>query len=307
MRTPPRALFAAALIAALLVAGCSGAPSSDGVIFADIHGLAVDPNDPQVLYVATHHGLFHGVNDEEWSKVSQETMDFMGFTMHPTEPAVMYASGHPAQATVDYHNLGVVKSVDGGRTWETMALRNEVDFHAMTISLAEPDTVWGWYYRDNHFYESTDAGLTWDHWAPTGAPAGVHALASSAANASTVYAAAGDGIHVSTDSGRSWRPLTNSQAPPGPATVIATTLAAPAKLWVFFPSVGFARSDDGGQTWTMLGAVEWGAQDGPAALAIDPTNPTVAYAASGRGAIFKTIDEGASWILIRAVGAANGH
>lgn len=298
-------IFALATTGTLLFSGCTKSPLPS-VSFADIHGLAVDPNDPSILYVATHHGLFKGVNDQEWSKVSQETMDLMGFTMHPTQPDVMYASGHPARPSRDYNSLGVVKSVDGGITWTTVALKNEVDFHAMTISLADPGKVWGWYYRDSNFYEAPDAGLTWNHWAPTNPPKTIYAIASGADEASTVYAASADGLYVSRDAGHSWQPL-QGKPPPGGASVIATTKADPQKLWAFFPSAGFAQSSDMGKNWTLAAHVAWESQDGPAAIAIDPSDPGTVYAASGRGAIYKTIDDGGSWSLVRPAGATNAY
>jgi photosystem II stability/assembly factor-like uncharacterized protein len=306
MFAPPKVLMLAILVSSGTIAGCVDADSRREIVFVDIHGLAVDPSHPSLLYVATHHGLFRGENDGRWSKVSQDTMDFMGFTMHPTQPNVMYASGHPARPSAEYHHLGVLKSTDGGATWQTVALRNQVDFHAMTISLANPDVLWGWYYRDNQFYESTDAGATWAQWQPQGAPPRIYALAGAVADASTIYAAGDEGAHVSTDAGRSWKRLSD-QTPAGPATVIATTHSDSARIWAFFPAVGFARSNDAGKTWTTTAPIDWGAQDAASAIAIDPTNPDVVYAASGRGAIHKTTDEGASWSLVRAAGATDVH
>jgi hypothetical protein len=64
--------------------------------FPDIHGLAVDPNDPKVLYVATHHGLIRGVEGDgtwRWFLVGNYRADFMGFSMHPNGKT-FYASGH---------------------------------------------------------------------------------------------------------------------------------------------------------------------------------------------------------------------
>jgi hypothetical protein len=37
----------------------------------------------------------------------------MGFTPHPTNPSILYASGHPAGGG----NLGFIASEDGGRSW----------------------------------------------------------------------------------------------------------------------------------------------------------------------------------------------
>lgn len=285
----------------LLVAGCAGgtnAPPETGVTFPDVHGLAVDPNDSRVLYVATHNGLYRGVDGKDWSKVGTETMDLMGFTMHPTDANVVYASGHPARPSRDYSMLGVIKSIDGGVTWTTVALRNEVDFHAMTISLAEPSKVWGYYYRDGRFYESPDSGAIWNQFAPTKAAPQINSIASHATNATTVYAGTNDGVWTSTDTGRTWSKLSGSQ-PPGAAGAVATTKANADLVWAFFPSVGISRSEDAGGSWNTAASIPWGSQDGPAVIALDPSRPETVYVASGRGAIFQANDNGATWTQIQ--------
>ncbi|MGH9896127.1 MAG: WD40/YVTN/BNR-like repeat-containing protein, partial [bacterium] len=220
-----------------ILSGCVDSQTSGAadVIFADVHGLAVDPNDRSILYVATHHGLFRGVNDAAWSKVGAQTLDLMGFTMHPTQPSVMYASGHPGGMSRDDWAIGVVKSTDGGKTWQTMALKNEVDFHAMTISLASPETVWGHYYRNQRVYESVDGGLTWMDFAPQAPPPQIAAIASHAMEEETVFAGTSDGVWVSRDAGHEWVKLPGSQ-PGGPAGALATSKANEDLVWAFFPS-----------------------------------------------------------------------
>lgn len=286
------------LLIVTVLAGCADAPSEGSVVkFQDVHGLAVDPTDSTILYVATHHGLYRGVNGKDWAKVGTETMDLMGFTMHPADPNVFYASGHPARPNRDYNALGVIKTTDGGHTWTTVALRNQVDFHAMTISLADPSSVWGYYYRDNQFYESHDAGATWTHYAPTQNAPQINSLASDTVNASTVYAGTGDGIWASADVGKTWSKLPGPQ-PSGPAGAIATTKADPKLIWAFYPSVGLASTSDGGATWTTAAPIQFGSKDGPSVIAIDPTQPSTVYVASGRGAVYKT-DDGA-WTQIQS-------
>lgn len=61
-----------------------------------IHGIAVDPSDPSRLFLATHHGLFLTSPDGTASRVSDNANDYMGFTPHPTDSSLLYASGHPA-------------------------------------------------------------------------------------------------------------------------------------------------------------------------------------------------------------------
>ncbi len=59
-----------------------------------IHGLAVDRADPKRLLIATHHGLHAlDVDAGTTAPVSEARDDFMGFTAHPGEAGILYASG----------------------------------------------------------------------------------------------------------------------------------------------------------------------------------------------------------------------
>src|SRR3546814_9389478 len=78
------------------------------------HGIAVDPHDPDRLYLATHHGFYVVGPDGVAQRVSETEDDFMGFTPHPADPEVLYASGHPAGGG----NLGFIVSGDGGQRSE---------------------------------------------------------------------------------------------------------------------------------------------------------------------------------------------
>lgn len=285
------------LLVTLLVSGCAETDSGAGPVeFADIHGLAVDPTNPEVLYVATHHGLFQGVEDAAWSKISTATYDLMGFSVHPADPRIMYASGHPENANQAYWALGVIKSADGGRSWQTMALRNQVDFHAMTVSLARPDTLWGHY--DGAIYESTDAAASWNTKSANGLPTRVFALASSAADAETLWAATETGLLVSRDAGVSWDPVAGAKDR-GAAILVATSRADANVLWAVFAAGGAAYSEDEGASWSEAARIAWESPDPPSALAIDPADKASVYVASIRGSIYKTTDHGSSWTQVK--------
>src|SRR5260221_14579616 len=81
------------------------------------HGIAVDAANPSRIYLATHHGLYGVSADGKARPISDTRDDFMGFTTHPGDPAILLASGHPANGG----NLGFVASKDGGKTWEKIA------------------------------------------------------------------------------------------------------------------------------------------------------------------------------------------
>ena len=106
------------LIALVAAAHALGPVSAGSVAVSElskhthIHGIAVASGSPSRVYVATHHGFFVVEPDGMASRLSETGDDFMGFTPHPTDLAMLYASGHPAAGG----NLGFIASVDGGRT-----------------------------------------------------------------------------------------------------------------------------------------------------------------------------------------------
>jgi photosystem II stability/assembly factor-like uncharacterized protein len=122
------------------------------------HGIAVDPSDPSRLYLATHHGLFLTSPDGTATRISDNANDYMGFTPHPTDSSLLYASGHPAGGG----NMGVILSEDGGKTWQQLSpgAQGPVDFHAMTISRADPNVIYGLYVHGGGIQVSRDGGKT---------------------------------------------------------------------------------------------------------------------------------------------------
>ncbi len=121
------------------------------------HGLSVDVNDPNKLYIATHHGLMVLINDKELYSLSNKKDDYMGFSPHPNDSKILYSSGHPESGG----NLGFQKSQDGGFTWEKVSdgLEGPVDFHAMTVSPVNPNLIFGWYH--GNLQRSINQGKTW--------------------------------------------------------------------------------------------------------------------------------------------------
>ena len=107
------------------------------------HGLAVDPGDSSRLLLATHHGLFAVTQEGSVRRVSSGTEDFMGFSPHPSDGVTLYSSGHPPAGG----NLGFRVSTDGGRTWTRLSpgAAGIADFNSMTVSPADPRTIYGSY------------------------------------------------------------------------------------------------------------------------------------------------------------------
>lgn len=121
-----------------------------------LHALAVDPRDGTLL-IGTHDGL-HRSTDEgrTWTKVAPEGefpgRDVMVIAVDPKQPEVLYAAGH---------DLGIVKSTDGGRRWRAArAGLQTMDVHALTLDPNDPRKLYAWVDLKG-LYRSLDAGRQW--------------------------------------------------------------------------------------------------------------------------------------------------
>lgn len=255
---------------------------SDLTTQTHIHGLAVDRQDPSRLLIATHHGLFRTGADGKAERISP-VQDFMGFTPHPSDPNRLYASGHPAQGG----NLGFVASDDRGRTWSQVSpgANGPVDFHQMTVSPADPQTIYG---THRGLQISRDAGKTWTIIGP--GPEGLIDLAASAKSPDTLYAATQSGLLVSTDAGRSWQPLVQG----GPVSLVEVTPEG--TLYAFVLGRGLVRA---GEPPVGLATISSGFGEGYLLhLAADPTNPQRVFAVTNGGKLLSSADQGRTWTAL---------
>lgn len=102
------------------------------------------------------------------------------------------------------------------------------------------------------------------------------------------------GLARSTDQGRSWQPLTIPRSlRPEAIPQVATTPAAPSRVYVAGRGTGVLRSDDRGKTWR---AIDTGlpAQQ-VSALAVHSFRPDTVYVWINGQGVFRTEDGGASW------------
>jgi hypothetical protein len=209
--------------------------SGGGMPSAHVHGLSVNNDTSQVL-LATHDGLFD-VTKQPASKIGG-TNDLMGFTTGK-DAGVFYASGHPGAGSDLPNPLGLIKSVDGGKTWEQLSRQGESDFHALTTTKS------GIVAFDGTLRTSPD-GKTWTTEAAGFAPA---ALAGHP-NSDTVLATTPEGIQRSTDAGKTW-----TLEKTGPIIQFAS-FAHPTEVAGVEPDGTVHYSADAGTTWTRKGRID---------------------------------------------------
>ncbi len=274
----------------------SGDPTANNMypeqVITHGHGLAVDVQDPNKLYIATHHGLLLLLNETDLYRVGQSQDDYMGFSVHPTEPNVFFSSGHPSVGG----NIGFQKSEDSGITWEQVSagINGPVDFHTMAVSPVNPDLVYGWY--QGNLQRSTDQGKTWVIVNRDLLPV---YLAADSQDENTVYAATpqGEGAMVSRDQGATWTSL-SPELEGGAVSVIAIHPQDSKILLTFSEQLGgLGKSTDSGITWKKV--IEGFNGETILYIAFDKNTSGVLYVLTDQNAIYKSTDTGDTWDKIR--------
>jgi hypothetical protein len=190
------------LVAGLFAAcAAGGALAQAPVSLTHIHGLAYSA-DGKKLMIPSHHGLAVYENGK-WSRAGGPQHDFMGFSATAKH---YYSSGHPAPGSRLVNPLGLIRSRDGGKTWDKLGLEGETDFHLLAAGW-NTDAVYVWNPEPSSrlkqiglHYTMSD-GFAWKRAAGAGLEGRVRSLAVHPDDARVVAVATAKGIYLSRDSG----------------------------------------------------------------------------------------------------------
>lgn len=331
----------------------NGQVPGNGPVSGRVTGVTTDPNNVNVIWVSTAGGGVWRTSDggQSWIPLSdgQATLvtgAIVYGAVHGTglSSPVLYAGTGEANNSADsYYGRGVLRSIDGGQTWELLtgnAGVNEFDRRVISRVAANPVNpsivlvaVAGAGVNGlaggTGIFRSIDGGQTWLNTTATiSTTAAFTDVVFDPSNLSTVYAAIGtptgdvaNGVYKSSNGGQTWTRAGNF--PGGTANGLIRLGVAktnPAGQHVVYASVTspttgallqLYKSTDGGVTWTALSGVPnyLGSTGAYAStLAVDPSNAGIVYAAGGAGAnsIIESRDGGVTWIDL-SVGATGDN
>ncbi|HUQ77071.1 MAG TPA: YCF48-related protein [Burkholderiales bacterium] len=195
------------LAAALLLIGAAHAQ----VTLVHVHGLSYSP-DGQRLVIPSHHGLAVYENGK-WSKAPGPQHDYMGFAATSKS---LYSSGHPAPGSGLVNPFGLLRSRDGGKTWDKLGLEGESDFHLLATSW-HANAIYVWNAAPNSrmpragLHYTLDDGLAWKAAAAKGIDGDPFALAAHPRDAKSVAMATSKGVYASSDAGETFTARTSQQ------------------------------------------------------------------------------------------------
>ena len=142
------------LIAGFLLLGVNVAVGSGQSIGSISHIHSVRAFGDQVI-LGTHEGLFRYVDQKTVQLMGPEIFDIMGLAVIGKK---LYASGHPGPGSKLPEPVGLLLSTDSGKSWKKMGLQGEVDFHLLESAGAD---MYGVDSGSGNLMYSNNAGKKW--------------------------------------------------------------------------------------------------------------------------------------------------
>lgn len=246
-----------------------------------ISDLAIHPKNPAIYYAAVASGgVWKTINSgTTWIPIfdDQGSYSIGCITIDPNDPLVVWVGTgeNNSQRSVGYGD-GVYRSLDGGKTWENMGLKNsehigKIIVHpedSNIIYVAAQGPLWS-AGGDRGLYKSTNRGKSWEQVLKISENTGVTDVVYDPRNPDILYAAAYQrrrhvwtlinggpeaAIHKSTDGGKTWKKLTNGLPKEEMGRIgLAISPVNPDVVYAVIESAdkgkGFYRSNDAGGSW----------------------------------------------------------
>ena len=239
--------------------------------------------DPMLFYMgATGGGVWKTTNGgTTWENISDGYFggSIGAVAVSPSHPNVLYVGG--GEVTVRGNvspGTGMYKSVDGGRSWKAIGLKESRHIPRIRIHPDNPDIVYaavmGDLFADSEergVYRSRDGGAHWERVLFANSRAGAVDLVFDPVNPAVLYASTwnvrrtpydfssggpGSALWKSEDGGDTWASLMEAEGmPEGPFGIIGVTVSPvdPDRVWAIIENDngGVYRSDDAGETWEL--------------------------------------------------------
>lgn len=244
-----------------------------------VHGLGVNPEDRSLL-IATHTGMYRvGPEERQAELIGESRQDTMGFTVAGSNRFL--GSGHPDPAQARAQQLppllGLIESVDGGRSWRSISLLGQADFHVLRFAGRR---VYGYDASGDRLLVSADTGRTWRE---TGRPETLVDLAVDPRDSRHIVASSPNRLFYSGDGGETWTPVAARSG--------LLAWPAPDRLVLVSSRGDVFRADYARGPWARVGNV--GGE--PAALLAE--SATELYVALHDGTIKWSRDGGRTWSI----------
>jgi photosystem II stability/assembly factor-like uncharacterized protein len=336
-------------VAMILVLGgySAHAQAYDQKLFEDMRWRCIGPfragrtvaitgveGQPNLFYMAAVNGGVWKTTDSgnTWTPIfdgAGSSGSVGAIAVAPSDSNVIYVgSGEGLQRPDLAVGDGIYKSMDAGKTWTHLGLRDAQQITAIVVDPKDAERLFvaaqGHPYGPNAergVFRSADGGKSFARVLYKDENTGAAELLMDPSNSQVLYAAlwaarvapwevrsgasiemAGSGVYKSVDGGSTWKPLTKGLPGTGEGVARIGLAIAPSDPQKVYASVesdkraGVYRSDDAGETWTQVNEDHRIGGRGPGAMgiAVAPDNAEVLYVLNT--ASWKSTDGGKTFV-----------
>ena len=246
-----------------------------------IADFAVNPKNPREYYVGVASGNVWKTtnNGTTWKPVFDNygAYSIGDVELDPNNPNVVWVgTGENNHQRALGYGDGIYKSVDGGKSFKNMGLKESRQIGGIVIDPRNSDIVfvaaegsaWG-PGGDRGLYKTTDGGETWKKVLDISENTGVNNVKIDPSNPDIMYATS-----------EQRRRTSFTKIGGGPESAVY-------------------KSTDGGETWRKITKGLPGVDLGGMGIDVSPVNPNVVYliveAAENKSGFFRSVDKGESW------------
>jgi len=249
-----------------------------------VTAIDVVHKQPEIMYVGTASGgLWKSTSGGiKWEPLfeDQVTASIGAVAIQQSNPDVVWVGtgeGNPRNSLNG--GFGIYRSLDAGRTWQSMGLEKTRHIHRIVIDPTNPNTIyvaaigspWGTH-PERGIYKTIDGGSSWNRVLYTNESSGAADLVMDPSNPNKLIAAlwehkrdpwffksggAGSGLYITIDGGKTWVKKTDKDGlPKGELGRIGLAIAPsdPNRIYALVEAKKNAlyRSDDGGVKWQKI-------------------------------------------------------
>ena len=282
-----------------------------------VSAVAIHPDDPDIIYAGSATGGVWKSSDAgaRWTPLTDRECSLATghIAIDPEDPDIVYAGtgGHPFSIG-GYDGCGVLRTLDGGDTWEQQggdvfvdggrtggARIARVAIDRATAGSAEATVVL--VASTYGLYRSTNSG---EDWVRVLSGAATDVLAHPTEDSVFYAATHGTGVYKSTDTGESWESASEGMSFSNVERIrLAVSPSDPNVLYAAFQTQYITedffrmyRTDDGAEEWEQVDAS--GAWCGLCvifmAFAVDPEDPKTVY--HGEVELYRSTDGGDTFL-----------
>jgi len=284
---------------------------SAGLANRTVNSIAVDPKLSTTLYAGTRSGLFRSINSgASWTKVNFPVVLTGGkrvgeMIFDPKTPTTLY------QSCVN----GVLYSHDSAMTWHTASATSTIgSVNCIAIDPKTPTVLYACTAKE--VFRSNDSGSTWTKKTTFKTGYEILRIIVDPVTPATLYVYVNGvdipgGVYRSKDSGNHWTAINNGLDDIYRFQSLTINPVIHTTLYLSSDSY-FYHSIDSGDHWTLMPIKTVPDQmDSIVALAINPANPSIMYAACTDTyyhrllcRILRSTDGGSTWTIALNAGNA---